>query len=88
MSEQLVKAMKVSLTIFLCKGNELKDRFVFIYIPTYGINGIMAKHNICELVTVNQIHELNNDGEIEILVTDEWVQNMLENNWLVEKWRV
>lgn len=86
MNDQILKAMKVSLTIFLCKTESLRNYYAFIYIPTEGINGLIARENIYELTTPSERYQLENEGEVEILVDEDWIETI--SSWFVEIWRV
>lgn len=86
MNDQILKAMKVSLTIFLCKTEALKYYYAFVYIPTEGINGLIARENVCELTTPSERYQLEHEGEVEILIEKDWIETI--SSWLVETWRV
>lgn len=86
MNNQILKEVKVPITIFRCKTEALKYYYAFVYIPTRGINGLVRMENIPGLLSPDERIQLEKDGEVEILIKDEWVDVI--SSWLIEKWVV
>lgn len=86
MDTAILKDVKVPMTFFLCKTEALKYYYAFVYIPTRGINGLIRMENTPGLLSPDERIQLEKDGEVEILIKDEWVDVIL--SWLIEKWFV